>query len=257
MRAWAAVACAGLRSRRLLPPKHGGRPSPPPPPDLLLLWRLMLPLWLRLPARSKAVGALNVSRSCSDDCGLSDGLLSRCAHLNLCCLSGYGGLLPLDRSRPCVSSSPVPATSSPARIPCAPLPCVGISTRAAPCHRASHLLIARADAPAAPPLRASPVTDAVNTPCQVRRMPLPGWTHPAAHPPSSPLLDPSLSRPSRPDPRCCDLPGPRHPFGWIASSRLDPSLSWPSRPDLSFPLLFCRGRGHHDRRRRVRCCRPP
>jgi hypothetical protein len=76
--------------------------------------------------------------------------------------------------------------------------------------------------------------------------------------PSSPSLDPSLSRPSRPDPRCCDLFGSiRRPFGWIASFRLDPSLPWPSRPDLSFPLLFCRGRGHHDRRRRVRCCRPP
>jgi hypothetical protein len=47
------------------------------------------------------------------------------------------------------------------------------------------------------------------------------------------------------------------PFGWIASSRLYLSLPWPSRSDLLFPLLFCRGRGHHDRRRRVRCCRPP
>jgi hypothetical protein len=33
----------------------------------------------------------------------------------------------------------------------APLPCVGVFARAAPCHRASHLLIARVDAPAAPP----------------------------------------------------------------------------------------------------------
>jgi hypothetical protein len=40
------------------------------------------------------------------------------------------------------------------------------------------------------------------------------------------------------------------------SSRSDPSLSWPSRPDSPLPLLFCRGRGHHDRRRRVRCRRP-
>jgi hypothetical protein len=76
-------------------------------------------------------------------------------------------------------------------------------------------------------------------------------------PPSSPSLDPSLSRPSRPNPRCCDLSGSiRRPFGWIVSSRLDPSLSWPSRPDLPFLLLFCHGRRHHDRRRRVRCCRP-
>jgi hypothetical protein len=58
--------------------------------------------------------------------------------------------------------------------------------------------------------------------------------------------------------RCCDLPGSiRRPFDRIASSRLDPSLSWPSRPDPLLPLLFCRGRGHHDRRRRVRCRRPP
>jgi hypothetical protein len=60
-------------------------------------------------------------------------------------------LFPLDRSRSRAPSSPVPATSSPAWIPCAPLPCVGISARATPCHRASHLLIARADAPASPP----------------------------------------------------------------------------------------------------------
>jgi hypothetical protein len=32
---------------------------------------------------------------------------------------------------------------------------------------------------------------------------------------------------------------------------------WPSRPDPFLPLLFYRGRGHHDRRRCVRCCRPP
>jgi hypothetical protein len=58
--------------------------------------------------------------------------------------------------------------------------------------------------------------------------------------------------------RCCDLPGSiRRPFDRIASSRLDPSLSWPSRPYPPLPLLFCRGRGHHDRRRSVRCRRPP
>jgi hypothetical protein len=81
---------------------------------------------------------------------------------------------------------------------------------------------------------------------------------PRRPPPSSPSLDPSLSRPSRPDPRCYDLSGSiRRPFGWIVSSRLDPSLPWPSRLNLSFPLLFCRGRGHHDRCRRVRCRRLP
>jgi hypothetical protein len=162
---------------------------------------------------------------------------------------------PLLRAPP---SSPVPATSSPTWIPCAPLPCVGIFSRAAPCHRASHLLIARADAPAAPPTSSFSRR-------RCRQHPLPGQAQaparldtPRRPPPSSPSLDLSLSRPSRPDPRCCDLSGSiRRPFGWIVSSRLDLSLPWPSRPDLSFPLLFCRGRGHHDRRRRVRCCRPP
>jgi hypothetical protein len=41
------------------------------------------------------------------------------------------------------------------------------------------------------------------------------------------------------------------------SSRLDPWLSWPSQLDPPSPLLFCRGRGHHDRCRHVRCHRPP
>jgi hypothetical protein len=54
--------------------------------------------------------------------------------------------------------------------------------RAAPPHRAGHLLTACADVHQRLTLRASPVTGAVNTPCQVRRRPLPGWTRPAAHP---------------------------------------------------------------------------
>jgi hypothetical protein len=55
-------------------------------------------------------------------------------------------------------------------------------------------------------------------------------------------LDPSLPRPSRPDPRCCDLPGSiRRPFGRIASSWLDLSLPWPSRPDPSFPFYSAAG----------------
>jgi hypothetical protein len=111
-------------------------------------------------------------------------------------------------------------------------------------------------------LRPSPVAGAVHTPCEVRHRPLPGWTRPAAHP----LLRLRWIR------RCRGLPG-RLPgrihvaatFSArsavpLAGSRLpgrDPSLPWPSWPDLSFPLLFCRGRGHHDRRRRVHCCRPP
>jgi hypothetical protein len=60
--------------------------------------------------------------------------------------------------------------------------------------------------------------------------------------PSSPSLDPWLPRPSRPDPRSCDLPGSiRRSFGRIASSRLDPSLSWPSRSDPSFPFYSAAG----------------
>jgi hypothetical protein len=134
-------------------------------------------------------------------------------------------------------SSPVPATSSPTWIPCAPLPCVGIFARAAPCHRASHLLIACADAPAAPP------TSFSRRRC--RQHPLPGPAQAPVRldtlrrPPPSPSLDPSLPQPSRPDPRCCDLSGSiRRPFGWIASSRLDPSLPWPSRLDLPFPPFY-------------------
>jgi hypothetical protein len=165
-------------------------------------------------------------------------VVATCPHVGrpLRCLSGCGGLLPLGRSRPCTPSSPVPATSSPAWIPCAPLPCVGIFVRAAPCHCASHLLIARADAPAVPPTSSF----SRHWCCQ---HPLPGPAQaparldpPRRPPPSSPSLDLSLPRPSRTDPRCCDLSGSiRRPFGWITSSRLDPSLSWPSRPDLPFP----------------------
>jgi hypothetical protein len=55
----------------------------------------------------------------------------------------------------------------------------------------------------------------IKLPCQVRHRPLPGWTCPAAClPPSLSSLVPSLSRPSRPDPRCCNHPGQiHHPFG--------------------------------------------
>jgi hypothetical protein len=130
---------------------------------------------------------------------------------------------------------------------------VGILARAASPHRADHLLTARADAQQRLTLQASPVIAAVNTPCQVRRRPLPGWTHTAAHP---------LHR-LRWIRRCRGLPGRIHVAvtfsarSAVPSSRLDPSLPWPSRPDLSFPLLFCRGRGHHDWRRRVRCYQLP
>jgi hypothetical protein len=141
------------------------------------------------------------------------------------CLSGCEGLLPLGRSRTC-----------------APLPCAGISACAAPCHRASHLLIARAIAPAAPPTSSFSCH-------RCRQHPLPGPAQaparldpPPCPPPSSPSLDPSLPRPSRPDPRSCVLLGSiRRPFGWIASPHPDPSLSWPSRPDLTFPFFSAAG----------------
>jgi hypothetical protein len=112
--------------------------------------------------------------------------------------------------------------------------------RAAPPHRAGDLLTARTDtqqrkfiellsSPSSTPLARSGAG-----PCPAG---------PAALPtPSSPLLDLSLSRPSRPDPRCCGLLGSiRHPFGWIASSHPDPSLSWPSRPDPTFPFFSAAG----------------
>jgi hypothetical protein len=90
-------------------------------------------------------------------------------------------------SRPsCAPCSPLPAPRA------GPLPTtasslsaassVGTLARAASPYRVGHLLIARADAQQRLTLRASPITGAVNTPCQVRRMPLPGWTRPAAHP---------------------------------------------------------------------------
>jgi hypothetical protein len=47
------------------------------------------------------------------------------------------------------------------------------------------------------------------------------------------------------------------PLAGSPSSRLDLSLSWPSRPDPPLPILFCRGRSHHDWRKHVRCRRPP
>jgi hypothetical protein len=76
--------------------------------------------------------------------------------------------------------------------------------------------------------------------------------------PSSPSLDLWLPRPSRSDSTL------------LRPSRLDPPSIWPNHvfpygsvavvafPVRSVvPLLFCRGRGHHDRRRHVRCRRPP
>jgi hypothetical protein len=107
-------------------------------------------------------------------------------------------------------------------------------------------------------LRPSLIAGAIHTPCEVRHRPLPGWTRPVAHP----LLHFRWIR------RCRGLPGRIHVVATfparsavpLAGSRLpgrDPSLPWPSRPDLPFPLLFCRGRRHHDRRRRVRYCWPP
>jgi hypothetical protein len=47
------------------------------------------------------------------------------------------------------------------------------------------------------------------------------------------------------------------PLARSLSLWLDPSLSWLSRPDPPIPLLFCREHDHPDRRRCVRCHRPP
>jgi hypothetical protein len=97
-------------------------------------------------------------------------------------LSGRGGLLPLGRSRPFVPSSPASATSSLAWLPCAPLPCAGISTRASPRHHTGHLVTTRTDTPAAPPTSSFSRRRRQTTPCQVRSKPLPGWTRPVALP---------------------------------------------------------------------------
>jgi hypothetical protein len=127
----------------------------------------------------------------------------------------------------------------PARRQSASLPAHALCS---PRRRVVHLVPDCIDAQQHLTIRASPITDVVNTPCRVRRRPPPGWTRPAAHLPSSPSLDPSLPQPSRRDPRCCDLPGSiRRPFGRITSSRMDPSLSWPSRSDPSFPFYSAAG----------------
>jgi hypothetical protein len=146
----------------------------------------------------------------------------------------------------------------PSCAPCVPLPCVGVFARAAPCHHASHLLIARVDAPAAPPTSSFSRR-------RRRHHPLPGpaqapaWLEPPRRPPLPRL---------RWIRRCRGLPGRIHvaaafsarsaiPLAGSPSSWLDSSLPWPSRPDPPIPLLLCSGRGHPDRRRRVRCRRPP
>jgi hypothetical protein len=68
--------------------------------------------------------------------------------------------------------------------------------------------------------------------------------------------------------RCRSLPGRIHvdaafsarsaiSLAGSPSSWLDSSLPWPSWLDPLIPLLLCSGRGYPDRRRRVRCRRPP
>jgi hypothetical protein len=97
----------------------------------------------------------------------------------------------------------------------------------------------------------------VNTPCQVRRRPLPDWTRRATHPfiafvgsiaAAAFPAESTLLRPSRLDP----------PTLWL--DRVFPSgsvavVAFPVGSDI--PHLFYRGRGHHDRLRRVHCRRPP
>jgi hypothetical protein len=126
-------------------------------------------------------------------------------------LSGCEGLLALGRSRPC-----------------APLPCVGISAPAAPCHRASHLLIARANAPTAPP------TSSFSR----------HWCR--QHPLSGPAQAPArLDPPRRPPPlhrpcwirRCRGLPG-RIP---VTATFLARSVAPLVRSCLSGWIRCCRG----------------
>jgi hypothetical protein len=115
-------------------------------------------------------------------------------------LSARGPSLPdlPARPRPRAQRSPWrphPHTQHPAWpscTPCPPLPTTvgslsvassaGTLARAAPPHRAGHLLTVCVDAQQRFTLRASPVTGVVNTPCQVQHRPLSSWTRPAAHP---------------------------------------------------------------------------
>jgi hypothetical protein len=114
-------------------------------------------------------------------------------------------------ARSTASAPPDPRAPSMWHAPCAPratpfLPAVRAPTRSAPRPSCAHhrllplrcvlrrhsrmcrlssrglLLTARAAAQQRLTLQASPVAGAANTPCQVRRRPLPGWTRPAAHP---------------------------------------------------------------------------
>jgi hypothetical protein len=97
----------------------------------------------------------------------------------------------------------------------------------------------------------------VKTICQDQRRPLPGWTRLAAHPfiafagsvaVAAFPAGSTLLRPSRPDPSSlwtdCVFPA-----GSVVA------VAFSTRSVV--PLLFCRGRGHHDLRRPVRCCWPP
>ena len=151
--------------------------------------------------------------------------------------------------RPAAFLRPPPPAPSPLRPPLA-LSHVPLSSH-------DLLLTARADAQQRLTLQASPVAGAANTPCQVRRRPLPGWTCPAAHPfiafagsvaAAAFPAGPTLLRPSRLDPPSLWLDR-AFPSGFVAV------VAFPVGSDI--PLLFCRGRGHDDRRRRVRCRRPP
>lgn len=146
-------------------------------------------------------------------------------------------------------------------LPCAPLPCVGISARVAPHRRAGHLLIACADAHQHPlPFELlPPPTLNPSQASQARRRPLSGWTRLTVHPfvastAGSVAAGAFLARSTTASTFTARsvVPLVGSPSSW-----LNLSLPWPSRPDPLVPPLFCHGHDHPDRRRRVPCRRPP
>jgi hypothetical protein len=106
------------------------------------------------------------------------------------------------------------------------------------------------------PLRVSPVID-VKLPCQVRHIPLPGWTRLVALPFIAFIGSVATAAFRARFTVVATFPARSAiPLARLPSSWLDPSLSWPSWPDPPLPLLFCGRCGHYDRCRRVRCHRP-
>jgi hypothetical protein len=139
------------------------------------------------------------------------------------------GLLPMEPATPSLCCFPTAWCPPPCAHTCVPLR-AGERTQATPPSRIGERRWSEPPTSSSkPPARAQPRTQlSSSTGCP----PLcqPPWIH-----------------------RCCELLGSiRRPFGRIASSWLDLSLPRPSYPDPLLPLLLCRRRGHHDRRKRVR-----